>query len=206
WQVFGTGGIEKFIDMPVTEQFTACEAPPRMGGERLRAVKSAFRTPERFARFGLHRPRVFKDVPSELVWRAPDGEEISEKMNRGPNWMIPWKKASQSAYMNHYPLRSLEAYIIKKHRGRANHVNENLDREYFDRWNLNAASDKSIQIHQPAMKRELAGLLDDAQTRELHDLGVAQFRAQLAELLKERPYRTLYELLRQQSVKLSQES
>lgn len=204
WQVFGTGGIDVFADAPVTAQFTACQAPPRRGGERTRAVKSAFRKPERFKRFGLHRPRVADG--SGLVWRAPDGTDISDRMNNGSGWMLPWKRGAGSAYMNHYPLRSIQAYIVKKHRGRANHVNEDLDRDYFDRWNLNEAHDGSIATFRPAMRAELDRLLADGETRELHAQGVAQFKARFDALMAEPRYRMLYDALRAGAAETPQEN
>ncbi len=194
WQVFGTDGTDAFVDAPITEQFTACEASPRQGGERMRAVKSAFRTPERIRRFGLHRPRVAEGA--ELVWRAPDGTDISDRMNTGSGWTLPWKRGADSACMNHYPLRSVQAYIVKKHRGRANHVNEDLGRDYFDRWNLNDSRDDSIAAFRPAMRAELDRLLADAETRDLHAQGVAQFHARFEELMTRPAYRALYDRLR----------
>ena len=196
WLIFGTSHIERFEDSPVTEQFVRCEAPPRRGGRKTRDIKSMFRGPARMDRFGLHRPR-FRDNQTEgLVWRTPDGNEISDEMNSSSKWQIRWRAAHKWAYMNHYPLRSIEAYIIKKNRGRANHVNEDLGQAYFDKWNSNAHKDYSLKRNSAAMRRELDALMSDEETAALHAQGVADFRDKLATLLQEPAYARLFDDLR----------
>jgi SAM-dependent methyltransferase len=195
WQVFGSGGQVRFLDRPVTEQFTRCEAAPGQGGTRLRDIKTMFHRASEVHRFGLHRPRFRDNAISGFVWRTPNGGDISDKMSNSAAARVRWPAAADSAYMNHYPTRAVESYMIKKLRGRANHVNEDLGEEYFYRWDLNHQVDTSIARFAPAMARELGVLLEDAETARLHSEGVRQIEARIAELKEDHVYWALYQTL-----------
>jgi SAM-dependent methyltransferase len=195
WQVFGSGGQIRFRDQPVTEQFTRCEAAPGQGGVRLRDIKTMFRRASEVHRFGLHRPRFRDNAVSGFVWRTPNGEDISDKMNNSAAARVRWPAAADSAYMNHYPIRAVESYMMKKLRGRANHVNEDLGEEYFYKWDRNYQADTSIVRFAPAMVRELDVLLEDADTARLHAEGVRQFETRIAELKENHVYRALYQTI-----------
>ncbi|UWQ21778.1 glycosyltransferase family 2 protein [Jannaschia sp. W003] len=196
WKVFGNGGVEAFEDRPVTEQFVRCEPAPRRGGRRYRDVKTLFRRPEAMYHFGLHRPRVRDEWKDRIVWKSPAGEDISARMNRGSQWLMRWDGCEAAGYMHHYPLRSLEAYILKKNRGRANHVGEDLGRAYWDKWNLNAGRDAGLARGVPGFREELDRLMADRTLRRLHREGVAWHRAQFEALMREPRYRALWDELR----------
>lgn len=196
WKVFGNGGVEGFADRPVTAQFTRCEPVPRRGGRRMRDVKTMFRRPGAMYHFGLHRPRVREAWRDRIVWKAPAGADISARMNAGQAWMMPWGDSQDAAYMHHYPLRSLEAYILKKNRGRANHVGEDLGVDYWRKWNLGGGRDASLKGGVPGFAAALAALRADRRVRQLHKEGVAWHRAQFEALMEEPRYRALWSELR----------
>lgn len=196
WLIFGTGGQVDFKDAPITEQFRRCEPPPRKGGRKMRDVKTIFRKPEEIDRFGLHRPRFKDNFTERFTWHSPNGDDISQEMNTSSKWSVHWRSAHKAAYMNHYPLRSVEAYLVKKNRGRANHVKENLGQEYFEKWNLNSHHDKTIDRLSKAKKREFDSLMADQETASLHHQGVRQFRSRIDELLKDAVYQDLFETLK----------
>ncbi|WP_298437369.1 glycosyltransferase family 2 protein [uncultured Jannaschia sp.] len=196
WKIFGNGGIEAFRDVPITAQFTACEKAPGRGGRRKRDVKTMFRRYEAMYHIGLHRPRVAPDWQDKLVWKSPSGEDISEKMNPSKTWSIKWGGCDETAYMHHYPLRSLEAYILKKNRGRANHINEDLGLDYWDKWNLNGGRDESLVAGVPGFAEEMAALTGDRRLRRLHRLGIEWHREQFETLMAEPRYRALWDELK----------
>ncbi|KIT15554.1 glycosyltransferase family 2 protein [Jannaschia aquimarina] len=196
WKVFGQGGVEAFEDRPITAQFTTCEPVPRRGGRRMRDVKTLFRKPEAMFHLGLHRPRVKDEWQQRIVWKSPSGEDISDRMNKGKTWTMRWDGCGDAAYMHHYPLRSLEAYILKKNRGRANHINEDLGREYWDKWNMSGGRDDSLVQGAPGFAEVHARLMSDRGVRRAHRTGVAWHRDQFARLMEEERYRSLWEELR----------
>ncbi len=195
WQGFGSNGIVEYADRPVTEQFTACELPPGAGGgAKMRPLKSIFRPDARIDRFGLHRPR-FADDRGDLVWHFPNGEDCSDKMNRTPKWFAPFRRARSHAYVNHYPLRSVEAYLVKKERGRAGHIGHDLGRAYFDKWDLNGASDTTLATGNRAFHRALAALMSDPELADLHRRAVGGFHARIRALRQRPQYAALYDEL-----------
>ena len=196
WKIFGNGGVEAFKDAPLTAQFTSCEPVPRRGGRKYRDVKTLFRKPEAMYHFGLHRPRVRDEWKQRIVWKSPSGEDISARMNKGQNWLMKWDGCQETAYMHHYPLRSLEAYILKKNRGRANHIGEDLGLEYWDKWNMAGGSDRSLKKGAPGFAEALAELRTDRRIRQLHKQGVAWHREQFQTLMQEERYRALWDELK----------
>lgn len=194
WKVFGHGGVVDFEDKPITRQFLHCEPGP--GGRKQRDVKTLFRNPRHMYHFGLHRPRVSEEFTAQTVWKSPSGEDISERMNHQKNWMIPWKGCEDTAYMHHYPVRCVESYILKKNRGRANHINEDLGLEYWDKWDMSGATDRSLKRGHPRFAQEWEALRADPKLRRLHREGVAWHRAQFRALCQDPKYQELYETLR----------
>ncbi|TFL18307.1 glycosyltransferase family 2 protein [Jannaschia formosa] len=199
WKVFGNGGVGAFEDVPVTRQFTSCEQAPRRGGRVMRDVKTLFRKPEAMWHLGLHRPRVRKDWQDRITWRSPAGEDISDRMNPSTRWVMRWDGNGRAAYMHHYPLRSREAYVLKKNRGRANHAGEDLGLDYWRKWNLSGGRDRSLVEGVPGFAEELAALKADAETRRLHREGVAWHRAQFETLLTDSRYRALWTALSEEA-------
>jgi hypothetical protein len=200
WKIFGNGGVETFKDKPLTAQFTTCEPVPKRGGRKMRDVKTMFRRPEAMYHFGLHRPRVRDEWQDQIVWKSPTGDDISAKMNKGKKWMMPWEGCQDAAYQHHYPLRSLESYILKKNRGRANHINEDLGLEYWDKWNMSGGRDKTLRDGAPGFADTLAMLRADRKIRQLHKKGVEWHRDQFTELMKEPRYQALWEALNARDV------
>ncbi|WP_179381122.1 glycosyltransferase family 2 protein [Jannaschia marina] len=196
WKIFGNGGVEAFKDKPLTAQFHVCEKVPKRGGRKMRDVKTMFRKPEAMYHFGLHRPRVKEQWQDRIVWKSPSGDDISDRMNKGKTWTMPWNGCQDAAYQHHYPLRSLESYILKKNRGRANHINEDLGLEYWDKWNMSGGRDKSLKAGAPGFAETLAVLRADRKLRRLHKKGVEWHRDQFEELMKEPRYQALWEELK----------
>lgn len=201
WKIFGNGGVTAFRDKPLTAQFTSCEPVPRRGGRKMRDVKTMFRKAHAMYHFGLHRPRVKDAWQDRIVWKSPSGTDLSDKMNRGKKWVMPWDGCQDAAYQHHYPLRSLESYILKKNRGRANHINEDLGLDYWDKWNMSGGRDKTLKDGAPGFAETLATLRADRKIRTLHKDGVQWHRAQFTELMKEPRYQALWDELQARETK-----
>ncbi|CTQ49251.1 glycosyltransferase family 2 protein [Jannaschia donghaensis] len=201
WKIFGNGGVEAFKDKPLTAQFTSCEPVPKRGGRKMRDVKTMFRKAHAMYHFGLHRPRVKEDWQDRIVWKSPSGDDISAKMNKGKKWTMPWDGCQDTAYQHHYPLRSMESYILKKNRGRANHINEDLGLDYWDKWNMTGGRDKTLKSGVPGFAETLATLRADRKIRQLHKRGVQWHRDQFQDLMKEPRYQALWDALKARAAK-----
>ncbi|MEM8849597.1 MAG: glycosyltransferase family 2 protein [Pseudomonadota bacterium] len=196
WKCFGNGGVETFRDVPITKQFKTCEPIPARGGRKTRDVKTMFRKPEAMYHFGLHRPRVKPDWQDRIVWKSPAGEDISDRMVPGKTWTMKWSGCDDAGHMHHYPLRSLEAYILKKNRGRANHIKEDLGLDYWDKWNMTGGRDTGLVDGAPGFAEVLATLRSDRKVRRLHKEGVEGHKEQVRDLLEDDRYRALWDTLR----------
>jgi hypothetical protein len=197
WKVFGHGGVIDFEDQPITRQFVQCE--PNRDGRKMRDVKTMFRNHRKMYHFGLHRPRVADEWKDSLIWKSPSGEDISARMNKGQPWSMKWAGCKDVAYQHHYPVRCVESYILKKNRGRANHVNEDLGMEYWDKWNMSGANDRSLRRGHPGFQAQFDALMADKALRKLHKQGVQWHKDQFQTLIEDPRYRALYETLRTQS-------
>lgn len=179
WKLFSHDGQVAFEDRPLIAQFTDAQRPLDQGGMPDRFVKTLFRGQDRVERFGLHRPIVAQEHVGTYISRAPDGTVFDGDMRDAKS---KTHFAYDAAQMNHYAVRSLDSYLIKRDRGRANHVGQVLGADYWQKMCLGGERDLSIQRHLPAVEDEIAALRDDPQTARLHDDAVAWHHAKIAEL------------------------
>jgi len=92
----------------------------------------------------------------------------------------------QLVTLNHYSLRSAESYLVKRDRGRVNHVDRDQGLNYWFRMNNNAHRDTRARDHLPMVKAELERLMSDPQIAAQHHACVAAHQAKIASL-KQRP-------------------
>ncbi|MBC7179751.1 MAG: glycosyltransferase family 2 protein, partial [Roseovarius sp.] len=179
WRVFGPDGIERFEDKPVTQQFTKgeyewdAEARPNTG----KFVKSLYTNQHKFLRMGLHAP-VSRDEHVENTRRVlPGGIDYVLNGRRTDNPPL-----FTHAQVNHYALRSMESFLIKRARGRANHSHHVLGKEYWDKFNLNDETDTSISRYREQTAEWLERFKRDPELADLHARGVEWHQRKAASL------------------------
>ncbi|MEQ9673931.1 MAG: glycosyltransferase family 2 protein [Roseovarius indicus] len=195
WRVFGNAGIVPFRDEPVIAQFTRSAPPGMHSVQRYTAFKTLFR-PHPVRKLGIHRPRLsprFQEGRVPLTWVNGSGDEMPERfLSQG------WRSFENSygadlVTMNHYMVKSSEAFLIKRYRGTANSDDdERINFRYFETFNANDVEDTTITRHLPALKSAIAALkADHPHLALLHDQSLAYHRAKLEtarqELLATRP-------------------
>ena len=173
WRVFGSGGVEIYEDSPISRQFLRCELPhdPETNPKAGLQVKSLVHRQERFKRFGLHVPVLPEEGAEAFRITYPGGGVVTEN---APDFGI--------AQVNHYILRSLDSYLVKRDRGRANHMGHVLGLEYWHKWNRNATVDDSVQRYRSATDAILADLKSDPVLGPLHQSAVDWHRAKIDEM------------------------
>ena len=133
WRLFGTSGHEAFEDRPVPERFT--RAAPRRTRKPTQAwgFKTIQRRGSGFTGFGVHRPRGHQgDSPN---WVNGSGAPMPERyLDSG------WRSGADCwgydlVSLNHYAIRSCESFLVKRDRGRANHVARSLGIAYWNTFN-----------------------------------------------------------------------
>ncbi|QPH55931.1 glycosyltransferase family 2 protein [Pontivivens ytuae] len=179
WRLFSHDGQVAFVDRPVIAQFTDAERDLEDGGFPDRFVKTLFRASDRIERFGLHRPIVTADEVDDFVSRHPDGT-IFDGDARDAKAKTHF--AYTAAQMNHYAVRSVDSYLVKRDRGRANHTKQILGADYWQKMCRGGQRDTSIQRHLPAIEAEITALRADDEVARLHDAAVEWHRSKIEEL------------------------
>ncbi|MGB0505428.1 MAG: glycosyltransferase family 2 protein [Pikeienuella sp.] len=195
WKFFGNAGVNEFQDQFVTEQFTAC-APefipkPRLGwGFKTLAHKNA-----PYSKLGVHRPLTLDEARADDArWVNGSGRQMPEFVVEGASWRSTKRSIGyQLATLNHYVLRSAESFLVKRERGRINHVDEDQGAEYWSRRNYATETDNRILTRLPAAKTFHAELMADKDLAALHEKAIAWHRDRIKTLKAEAEYRALYD-------------
>ncbi|MCB2124089.1 MAG: glycosyltransferase family 2 protein [Rhodobacteraceae bacterium] len=205
WRLFGNADVHEYRDRFVTEQFPLCAPELIRKPHQAWGFKTLFRTIDIYRKLGVHRPKGLKpDLWAEVRWINGSGRPMPESMYRN-GW-----RSSLATYgydwvqLNHYAVRSAESFLVKRDRGRVNHVDRDQGLNYWFRMNHNAGEDLSIRRMVPAARAEFDRLMADPEIRVAHEGAVAAHRAKIAELKARPDYAAFYaELTGERMEKLS---
>lgn len=178
--IFGTGDVFAFEDKPVTAQFTrsASMAPGKWRARR--GFKSITRNDPRIA-VRNHRPIVREEVAAEIRWLDGSGNAFPTELRHLHQKGADARGMFDLVTVNHYTLRSLESFLVKKSRGDA--VDEDrIDLTYFKRRNQLFSQNNEMLAHVPRLEEEIARLKRDARLAGLHDAAVVAHRAKIEAL------------------------
>ncbi|MFN3938369.1 MAG: glycosyltransferase family 2 protein [Gemmobacter sp.] len=186
WRTFGPDRRIRFEDRPVTQQFTRAEAPPGA----VTYGKSLFRGLERVHRIGIHGPVPRADLGRDLRRWFPGGVPYARADH--PTRIRPdWSRAQ----VNHYALRSLDSFFVKRDRGRVNHAREDMGVSYWRRFDLAEVDCTAIRRYDATVAGWTARLRADPELDQLHRAAVDWHRARAAALAAQPAYRTLRAVL-----------
>ncbi len=185
WKLFSNNGKSILRNTLVMKQFTDAELPPVSGGATRRFVKTLFKPNEKFQRIGLHGPVLRPEFQNDLVWSVPGGARKSHNP-MGGHVQPPF--GYDVAQLNHYAVRSIEAYLLKRHRGRANHMSHVLGTDYWDRWNRGGEQDETIHRYLPEVEEKLEEYYADATLARLHRKGFNWHKSMVSELIQQPEY------------------
>ena len=189
WRIFSYNKRVILRDSPVTRQFTDAEPAYADGGAGRRFVKSLFRNKDVYHQIGLHNPHVRAEHATDLTWALPGGLQAS-RLQAGNHAQPPF--GEEFAQINHYAVRSAQAYLLKRYRGRANHQSHVLDTGYWDRWNRGGCEDTTIHRYAALTQALLDVFKADPVLARMHRKGFRWHKAKLAELLQDDAYAALY--------------
>ena len=190
WRIFGSAGIRDWSRLPVTDQFT--RAAPEfwyMGW----GTKTLFRYDPKYLRPGIHRPIIksqFKDTdyPGSVLWVNGSGRPMEEWFKlRG------WRSIRRTVgydwgQVNHYAIKSVDAYSLRKFRGNVNQKKDKYNADYWALQDRNEVEDLRIARHRDRRNQIMDWLLQDAKIRELHETAHARAEARLADYRKSEDY------------------
>lgn len=184
WRLFSHNDMIEYDDVSLIETMTDAERPLEDGGFPMRFTKSLFRRTDDVVRFGLHGP-IFADDASPK-WVQPGGRILGkdDSLTR-PGTQYGY----DIAQVNHYAVRTLDGYLVKKDRGRANHFKQVLGSDYWHKMCLGGEEDTSILRHLDATKAEMARIKEDPALARLHDDSVAWHKTKIETLQQDRDFR-----------------
>lgn len=193
WRLFGNSEVHGYQDRFLIEQFTRCAPEVVRKPHQAWGFKTLFRNIEIYKKLGVHRPKGLKpDLWGQVRWLNGSGKPMPKEMFRNG-----WRSTLETygydwVQLNHYAVRSAESFLVKRDRGRVNHVDRDQGLNYWFRMNHNVDEDRSIQRMIPALQAEWDRLMADPEIRAAHAHSVRCHREKIAELRATENYERFY--------------
>lgn len=183
WHVFGNSGQIEYRDRLVIKQFDQTARPMHPPNAKFWAIKSIFK-PKQTKWFGVHRPFLLPRHTQKRIntkWLNGSGDDITDAM-LGRGWRFTRPTYGDAlVQMNHYMVRSSEAFLMKRLRGTANSSEQDrISFEYFQQFNCNDKKDTTIKRHTDAVADQMQRWFDDmVGLRDLHKGAVQHHKKQI---------------------------
>ncbi|TCP59908.1 glycosyl transferase family 2 [Rhodovulum bhavnagarense] len=183
WRLYGNSDVHAYQDRFVIDQFTRCAREFANKPHQAWGFKTLFRNIGLFKKLGVHRPKGLNPQLWEQVrWVNGSGQPMPREMYRNA-----WRSTAQTygydlVQLNHYAVRSAESFLVKRDRGRVNHVDRDQGLAYWFRMNNNEEEDNSIRRMIPAAQAEFDRLMAVPRIAGAHNAAVTAHRAKIAEL------------------------
>lgn len=193
WRIFGSAGAVDWSRAPVTEQFLMAAPPSWNKGW---GVKTLFAYSPEHWKLGIHRPKMKSkwlksDFPDQVKWLNGSGREMEDYFKfRG------WRSIARTVgydwvQLNHYAVKSVDAYAIRKLRGNVNNKADKYNSAYWSLQDRNEVRDETMLRYSAARGRIMEALLSDPVLRGLHFGALTRAEARLEELRQGEEYRQL---------------
>lgn len=193
WRLFGNGDVHEYKDEFLINQFTRCAPELCRKPHQAWGFKTLFRNIGIYKKMGVHRPKGLKpDLWDKIKWVNGSGKPMPKKLIRNG-----WRSTTDSygydlVTLNHYAVRSAESFLVKRDRGRVNHVDRDQGLSYWFRMNNNWEEDSSAQNKLPLVQPEFDRLMADPELKAVHDFAVAKHRDKIAALKATENYAKFY--------------
>lgn len=203
WRFFGSNEITEWNPGLVIESYT--KGAPDMFKKGW-GVKTLFK-PYRDMKLGIHRPHIkkAKQEPEnakllfDQVWlngsgkRMPDEFSLSGWRSTKPTLGYKW------AELNHYAVKSYQAYLLRRVRGNVNNKEDKYNAAYFALFDRNEEEATNALRHARGTKKKMAEILSDPTMRKLQDEALAFHAARVEKLRSTGEYEHWVEELKEAS-------
>lgn len=191
WRMFGNAGVIEIADHPITETFTMAAPASFAWPWRAQLFKTLFRNDGTYRKLGVHRPRSPDPARAgQARWFDGSGRPLPADFPQSRIFSDYSRDNYQLVQLNHYALGSMQNYLVKADRGRANRDASGFDMSYWVERNFSAVEDRSILHLASAPLR--AALMADPVLGPLHQQAVLWRRARFASLMQQEPWRALF--------------
>ena len=193
WRLFGNNDIDAYRDGFITQDFTRCAREFANKPHQAWGFKTLYRNIGLFRKMGVHRPKgLLPTAVDRINWVNGSGEPMPRK-----EWRTAWRSHSGTygydlVSLNHYAVRSAESFLVKRDRGRVNHVDRDQGMAYWFRMNHNVVQDRRMERMLPALQAEYDSLMSDPDIRAAHDACVLAHKGKIAELKQQPKYQEFH--------------
>jgi hypothetical protein len=166
----------------VTSQFDRACGELEFPNYRALGMKTLVRNNDRFEKLRIHRPAFHLDR-GDVAWVDGGGKPMPD-LYLDQGWKAYDGFAHDYARLHHYAVRSVDSFLVKRDRGRTNHVGDDQGVTYWSNMNYNSDADTSIHARLPGLRKEMEKLLKDPELARLHKDAIDWHRAKIEELRK----------------------
>lgn len=186
WRFFGSGGIAKYEDKPVTQRLTKAASDMFTKGF---GIKTLFKQADHL-RLAIHRPRIIRkknlEGQHELNWVNGSGRPVDGKV-------MTWRQTRETAgydfaQLNHYGVKTAEEYLMRRLRGDVLNNNEKYDDAYFSQFDRNEIDDKTATVNAEEVNSLISALLKKKSIRDADVLIKERFAQKLEKLRNSKEY------------------
>lgn len=196
WRLFGNSDLDHFEDEYTLRMHVRCAHEYSPKPHQAWGFKTLFRNNGVFKKFGVHRPKGLRpQLWDQIHWVNGSGKQIP-KMEFRNSW-----RSTVTTYgydlvsLNHYAVRNAESFLVKRDRGRVNHVDRDQGEAYWFRMNNNATEELSIQRHIPMMEDKFRQFMADPEIAAQHHRCVMAHQAKIKTLKAVPAQQEFYKIL-----------
>ncbi|WP_386173409.1 glycosyltransferase family 2 protein [Sulfitobacter sp. R86518] len=183
WRIFGSGNVVDWSRDPVTEQYLYAAPPTWNKGW---GVKTLFKFDPDKWKIGIHRPSIKNKhletgFPDTVKWLNGSGQPMEDYFKFRGWRSIRRTVGYQWAQMNHYAVKSVDSYAIRKFRGNVNNKKDKYNADYWSLQDRNEVYDDKILRYTERRKQIMEELLTDPVLSRLHYAAIEKVEARLEE-------------------------
>ena len=167
WKLFGHSHNAGFTPGFITEQFFWAAPENVFPSVQSSGLKTLVRNNEKIRRLRIHRPLIAENA-RDFRWVDAGGQPMPEAY-LSSRWSAHRRFSHQFARLHHYAVRSIDSFLVKRDRGRTNHINADQGLDYWRVMNTNFEHDDSILARLPAAREVYDGLIADKMLASLHE-------------------------------------
>jgi hypothetical protein len=193
WRIFGSGGVVDWSRAPVTEQYLM--AAPTTWNKGW-GVKTLFTFDADYWKLGIHRPKmktrhIKTAFPDSVKWLTGSGRVMEDYFKfRG------WRSITRTigydwVQLNHYAVKSVDSYAIRKMRGNVNNKKDKYNSDYWSLQDRNEVRDDTMLRYTARRNEIIETLLLDPVLNRLHFAAMDRAEARLADLRQTDAYHEL---------------
>ncbi|AMY68553.1 glycosyltransferase family 2 protein [Frigidibacter mobilis] len=193
WRIFGSGGVIDWSRAPVTEQYLM--AAPTTWNKGW-GVKTLFRFDADYWKLGIHRPKLKNKVidtafPDHVKWLNGSGKVMDDYFKfRG------WRSITRTVgydwvQLNHYAVKSVESYAIRRLRGNVNNKADKYNPDYWALQDRNEVRDDTMLRYTDRRNAIMDQLLADPVLNRLHFAALERVETRLQEIRQTEAYANL---------------